>query len=301
MFVFATSDKGGTGRSVTAANLAYRHALGGGDCCYLDFDFGSPTAGAIFELPDVQVGVTAGKGLHSHVVEGTAAPSVIDVWAQSERQALRGRPDGAGRLVLVPGDEGGSEFQSDSGTVGRCVDLLVRMDEQYSLVIVDLSAGRSFATDIALQATARPALGDVDIRWLVFHRWTRQHILAAHGLVHGKKGILESGERFGHERAELEQSIRFVRTTVAAPGDLRLSREQAAWLEDCEARLAKLADSLGLGPLSRIADIPLDPVLRWQEQLLTDDDWRMYHTANKRTVDAFTKLVDALRRADERL
>ncbi len=48
VFVFATSDKGGTGRSVTSANVMYRRALQASDVAYLDFDFGSPTAGAIF-------------------------------------------------------------------------------------------------------------------------------------------------------------------------------------------------------------------------------------------------------------
>ena len=31
MLVFATSDKGGTGRSVTSSNVVYRRALQGGD------------------------------------------------------------------------------------------------------------------------------------------------------------------------------------------------------------------------------------------------------------------------------
>ena len=35
MLVFATSDKGGTGRSVTSSNVAYRRALQGSDVCYL--------------------------------------------------------------------------------------------------------------------------------------------------------------------------------------------------------------------------------------------------------------------------
>ena len=35
MIVIATSDKGGTGRSVTGSNVAYRRALQGGDVCYV--------------------------------------------------------------------------------------------------------------------------------------------------------------------------------------------------------------------------------------------------------------------------
>jgi hypothetical protein len=45
VLIFATSDKGGTGRSVTSSNVAYREALLGKDVCYLDFDFGSPRPG----------------------------------------------------------------------------------------------------------------------------------------------------------------------------------------------------------------------------------------------------------------
>ena len=66
MLVFATSDKGGTGRSVTSSNIIYRRALQGGDVCYLDFDFGSPTAGSIFQINTVSRGTEAG-GLHSYL------------------------------------------------------------------------------------------------------------------------------------------------------------------------------------------------------------------------------------------
>ncbi|MFL6113172.1 MAG: ParA family protein, partial [Catenulispora sp.] len=36
MLIFATSDKGGTGRSVTSCNMAYRRALRGEQVAYLD-------------------------------------------------------------------------------------------------------------------------------------------------------------------------------------------------------------------------------------------------------------------------
>jgi len=58
MLLFATSDKGGTGRSVTGSNVVYRRALQGGDVCYVDFDFGSPTSGAIFGISGLSRGMT---------------------------------------------------------------------------------------------------------------------------------------------------------------------------------------------------------------------------------------------------
>src|SRR4051812_29785963 len=153
MIIFATSDKGGTGRSVTSSNLAYRHALQGKDACYLDFDFGSPTSGAIFDLTEVQAGAD-GNGLHSYLVEGRPDPRKINIWQETQREALRKRPAGAGRLTLMPGDRGRGEFGSTPEIVDRCAELLVRVDVEYDLVLVDLSAGRSYATEIVLAATA---------------------------------------------------------------------------------------------------------------------------------------------------
>lgn len=103
MLVFATSDKGGTGRSVTSSNVMYRRALQGGDVCYLDFDFGSPTAGTIFNIATAVRGTVNG-GLHSYLQGTLNEPEQLDVWSESDRTSLRHRPPGAGRLVLLPGD-----------------------------------------------------------------------------------------------------------------------------------------------------------------------------------------------------
>ena len=293
MLVFATSDKGGTGRSVTSSNVAYRHALQGNDTCYLDFDFGSPTSGAIFDIPDVYAGVEEG-GLHSHLVGGTPRPRRIDVWTDSQRDALRGRPPGAGKLTLLPGDRGGGEFSSAPAIVDRCLDLLLRMDEEFDLVLIDLSAGRSYATEIVLAATGREEMRGVPARWLVFHRWTRQHIVAASGLVRGAQGILQSGTQHGHDPAELRDNIRFVRTAVpdpTSPDQSGLRPEQLAWLDVCNRRLQDLAGRSGVGRANVLGEIPLDPVLQWQEQLLSNDDVWLHRTANQATVTAFEDLA----------
>jgi hypothetical protein len=294
MLIFATSDKGGTGRSVTSCNVAYRHALQGRDACYLDFDFGSPTAGAIFDLPDVLAGVDGG-GLHSHLISGGAPPRRINVWAHSQREVLRGRPGGAGELTLFPGDRGHGEFGSTPEIVDRCAELLRRADEEYDLVLVDLSAGRSYATEIVLAATAPGRLPDhVVSRWIVFHRWTKQHIIAASSLVQGPQGILDTAEQKGHHRADLAERIRFVRTAVldpAAPEQAGLRPEQLAWLDVCNRRLQGLASRNGVGQAKLLGEVPLDPVLQWQEQLLSNDDVWMYRTANERTVNALEELA----------
>ena len=135
MLVFATSDKGGTGRSVTSSNLVYRRALQGSDMCYLDFDFGSPTAGSIFQINAAEHGTSDG-GLHSYLRGAVETAQRLDVWSESDRASLRGRPDGAGQLVLYPGDLGGGEFASNGDVVGRCVKLLLRLDEEFDIISV---------------------------------------------------------------------------------------------------------------------------------------------------------------------
>jgi hypothetical protein len=296
MIVFATSDKGGTGRSVTSSNLAYRTALRGEDACYLDFDFGSPTAGAIFDVREAQAGISEG-GLHSFLAGTAGRPYQIDVWTESERNILRGRPSGAGRLTFLPGDRGGGEFPSSPAIVERCADLLAEADHEYDLVIVDLSAGRSYATEIVLAALATRQMAGAGARWLVFHRWTRQHIIAASGLVRGRQGILDTGEAYGHDPRQLADSIRFVRTAVldpASPDQAGLRAEQLAWLDVCNRRLQELAGREGVGRTVVLGEVPLDPVLQWQEQLISNDDVYLHRTANPQTVVAFEELAKKL-------
>ncbi|MEU8026447.1 SCO2523 family variant P-loop protein [Micromonospora harpali] len=300
MLVFAASDKGGTGRSVTGCNILYRWALTGVDVCYLDFDFGSPTVGTIFQVDSVGRGTPSG-GLHSYLTGSAASPHRVDVWTESERPGLRTRTAGTGQLVLFPGDEGGGEFPIDPQTVQRCADLLLRLEEEFDVCLVDLSAGRSYATQLALAVTARPALAAVPVRWLVFHRWTRQHILAAAGLVHGRHGLADTGEALGHDRAALLDSIRYVRTAVVDLDSAELAGlrpGQIAWLRDCNQDLQELASRNRMGRTTLLGSAPLEPLLQWREQIISDNDVWGRGIANQATIEAFDRLARAVTDAE---
>jgi hypothetical protein len=297
MIVFATSDKGGTGRSVTTINIAYRAAVRGSDVCYLDFDFGSPTAGAIFGIEASDRGTTGGRGLHSYFAGRSAEAEQIELWAEPGWKGRRPRPGGAGRLALLPGDQGGGEFPVDKAMVSRCRDLLLMLDEEFDLILVDLSAGRSYAAQMVLAATGLPEMRGADVRWLVFHRWTRQHIIAAHGLVFGEKGIIDTGSRHGHDRETLGDTIKFVRTAVVEPDSaylLGLRPAQLAWLQNCNEHLQDLAAGRGLGRSAVLGSVPLDPVLQWREQIVMDGDIQHTKIANPETGDAFDNLARRL-------
>src|SRR5207247_566037 len=163
------------------------------------FDFGSPTAGAIFNIERVLQG-TPTDGLHSYLRgEADDQPMRLDVWDESDRSGLRGRPPGAGRLVLFPGDRGGGEFASTPETVER--------------------------------------------------------------------GLLDAGAKRGHDRAELNRSIRFVRTAVVDPGSPELEGlrpVQLAWLEKTNQELQALAGQQKVGRTVMLGQVPLDPVLQWR-------------------------------------
>lgn len=291
MLVFASSDKGGTGRSVTSCNIAYRLSLQGNDVVYLDFDFGSPTAAAVFEIARIEGGTDRG-GLHSYVEGKISDPHQVDIRANSDRASLRTLQAKAGRLVLFPGDRGGAEFPSKSDKVHRCVELFRRLEQEFHVCVVDLSSGRSHALQMALGATARPELDSAVVRWLVFHRWTRQHIVAASGLAFGEHGVLEAGAAAGHDRDALEDSIRFVRTavpTLNAPFATDRAA-QAKWLRTCNDELKNLAVRHNLGHSRTLGATPMEPVLQWREQVISDADVAS-NIANAATIVAFDELA----------
>ncbi|MEV2225846.1 SCO2523 family variant P-loop protein [Nocardia vinacea] len=295
VLVFCASDKGGAGRSVTGVNIAYRLSVSGHNVAYVDFDFGSPLAGALFEVGKAECGVADG-GVHSYLLGERGTAARIDIGAASDRRGLRRAGPRAGRLVLVPGDEGGAEFIiRDSAVVRRCAELLVALDREFGVVFVDLSAGRCAALEIALQAAALPPLRRSAVRWLVFHRWSRQHVLAAAGLVHGRHGLLQTGAECGHDPDELLGSIRYVRTAVSGGAEHQAGRHpaQAAWLQEQDAALRRLATANRLGASAVLGAVPWEPVLHWREQIILDADVHA-RIANDETAHAYTELARRL-------
>ncbi|MFC9994369.1 SCO2523 family variant P-loop protein [Nocardia sp. NPDC127526] len=295
MLVFSASDKGGTGRSVTSVNIAYQLSMDGLKVAYLDFDFGSPTVGAIFEISRIDRGTPDDDGLHSYLLGDTAPAGRLSVRSETDRTELRHSRHPSGRLVLFPGDRGGGEFANiDEATVRRCTELLVTCEQEFDVTLVDLSAGRSIALMLALRSTGMPQLSAAVVRWLVFHRWTRQHIVAANGLVHGPHGLLETGAACRHDPELLLESIRYVRTAVPElnePAGLRPA--QAAWLQEQNATLNRAATRYQLGTTVVLGETPVEPMLQWREQVILDADVSA-RIANEKTVLAFRKLAAGL-------
>ncbi|WP_067898723.1 SCO2523 family variant P-loop protein [Nocardia vaccinii] len=296
VLVFSTSDKGGAGRSVTSCNIAYRLSIQGWNIAYLDFDFGSPTAGAMFEIDRMDRGTTDGNGLHRFLTGNKSIPAQYDIRSETKRADLRA-PRNPYRLTLYPGDRGGGAFGVTADVVKRCVELLVICRQEFDVTFIDLSAGRSAALEIVLSAMAAGSLRDAVARWLVFHRWTRQHILAASGLVHGPNGLLENSAKLGYDSERLLDSMRYVRTAVPSTNDVlpgaSASGAQWAWLRKQNEALDQLAQANRMGVSVTLGTTPVEPVLQWREQVILDTDVDM-RIANRETVTAFTELADEL-------
>lgn len=296
MLIFSSSDKGGTGRSVTSCNMAYRLSLLGRDVAYLDFDFGSPTAGAIFEIPKLERGTHEG-GLHSFILGETTVPARVDIRKVTERPALQERPSGSGRLTLFPGDVGGAEFHLTDDHIKAAIRLFQAVEREFDVCIVDLSAGRSSALDMSLNAISprvRKKSKDSNdrIRWLLFHRWTTQHVIAAGGLLFEENGILPCAIEAGFDKTEFMRLVRTVRTAVpdSSAFGQKTTAEQTRWVVRSDDHLKALAQGRGLGQDLLAGTTPLEPMLLWREQVIMDLDVNR-RLAKPATTQAFDKLA----------
>jgi hypothetical protein len=124
--------------------------------------------------------------------------------------------------------------------------------------------------------------------------------MAAAGLVYGDRGLLDIAEAHGRERERFIGDLRFVRTAIVDPNapDLAgLRPPQLAWLREANRDLQRLAADLMVGRSAMLGAVPLDPVLQWHEQLITDSDVWARHVANQATVEAFDQIAKDL--ADE--
>ncbi|CAM5256776.1 MinD/ParA family protein OS=Streptomyces tendae OX=1932 GN=GUR47_09785 PE=4 SV=1 [Streptomyces tendae] len=115
---------------------------------------------------------------------------------------------------------------------------------------------------MVLDATAHPRMRNIPFRWLVFHRWTRQHVIAASGLVHGEHGIIGGGVERGHDEDALRAAIRFVRAAVPDPESPLWSHgstAQATWMQACDEALRRLAAEQRIGDSGVLGIVPLNP------------------------------------------
>jgi MinD-like ATPase involved in chromosome partitioning or flagellar assembly len=270
------SHKGGTGRTTTTANVAYRLALRNRSVCCVDLDLDSPTFGAVAGLRGMERG--APIGIHDFLhVDGRrfsprppdlAGDALVDIWQQTE---LPRPPVGkAGRLRLLPG--GRERLGLDLGSPERQGKILgqivARLRDEFDHVLLDVRSGASDTVEAVLAA-------DDDLHaiyWLVFFRWTPQHLAGAADLC----------ERLTSAEAELA----LIRTAYSD------ATEMDSWFREQHRALTLRAREL-LPGREVLTDIPVEPMLQWKEGIITEEHLRD-EVASESIVESYEELASKL-------
>jgi len=273
--VAAISHKGGTGRTTAAANVAYRLALDGTSVCVVDLDLTSPTFGAVLGMSDILTG--APLGMHDLLADPALAEEpgelLRSVWT-GNRSLLQDVSHGPAKFVLLPGKDT-LEAHVDIGDVesqGRSLALTMRwLSERYEVVILDVRSGASDTVAAVLHAHEQM---DAPLdAWLVFFRWTPQHLAGAHELC---------------QRLDKRPAVKTVRTAYADPtGSHKWFGEQHKILEtELDALLEDFLPS---------CTIPFEAMLRWKETVIRDGDVKA-GIANQATTTAYRSLAKVIQK-----
>lgn len=273
------SHKGGTGRSVSMANVAYRLARRGYPTCCVDLDLASPTFGSVLGLPgyatgDVETDVDR-PSVHHLIARpeiATKAPQGLrNVW---ESDDLRGDiSKSRGAFCLLPGNIGVGDRFGATELPEPLSDIFWSLSKAgFVFIFADLRSGISNV----VKAFADPKLGEMLTAWLVFHRWTRQHLHGAQELVEGLTRSTDAKIlRVGTAHVDPNSAGETPNKTWLMAQHKSMSRQ--------EAEIAALGSA-------RIGSVPHEPMLQWVERIVMDQDVKD-GVARQETVDAYDDLA----------
>lgn len=280
------SHKGGTGRSVSLANIGYCLASAGCDVCIVDLDLGSPTMGTVLHIEeDLPAGRKEGKGVHSFMRSppthpGEVESALVPVWG---REVPRPSDD-AGSFCLLPGTRDGDISLDVDGIRKGLRRIFDDIGGRFDFILADLRSGLS---NVALALTQDEFAQD-EVTWLFFYRWTPQHLV----------GLDDLAERVAKSYTPPDTArVGFVRTAFSDPKNyqgplqryvLKLNAELAKTEQRAQDRVE---DALVLG------SVPHDHVLQWDERILDEEDERR---GSKDTVDSFRSIAEVIRLRERR-
>lgn len=277
------SHKGGTGRTVTTVNVGFHMATLGRTVCILDLDLASPTLGAVVGLKEIGAGAPPGEGIHD-VLLGNIPPEDLpelerDVWTSSSIRHLR--TFRCGDFRIVPGTETGGDMllsHQDRQHRDRLVRVLEQLLSRYDFVFCDLRSGIGA---VAEAFVSRPVVEYLDT-WLLFHRWTHQHLV---GVIDLARGLSEATEG--------PTSFMSIRTAAIDPDGV--PQEARAWVNQRNDELMAEYNRLRSAtdpPLKDLGRVPSEILLQWSECILTSEVAKT--EATHTTIEAFRQIASKL-------
>lgn len=287
------SHKGGTGRSTTTANIAFRLAMAGKRVCVVDLDLASPTMGSVLGMHGHEAG--AQVGIHDMLPKdsGTGTPlapakgpeEAVEccrpVVRYARKEVSRELKQADARLDLLPGKENEREVIENFRHIRDSLDpILQSLQDEYDVIFIDVRSGRD-APFYALLASGLP------ISWVIFYRWTPQHIHGAAALIHD---LRKNGSVVKAVRMAYLSPRDFMTSSGQSPeGDqakLNFFRNQDAAISNLRAELFEDDPT--------VATIRRDDVLLWREGILVNEDLFDIQTLSAGTIGDYRSLVNEL-------
>jgi MinD-like ATPase involved in chromosome partitioning or flagellar assembly len=297
----AISHKGGTGRSVTMANVATCAALRGRNVCIVDLDLASPTFGSIVGLDGVETGVPLGghptqpKSVFDILARMTSGEgedeyryvdhALLNMWKGSAFKGTGLDKKNSG-LFLLPGRQNASDAFQPRVLAPALDKLLGQLAASHDFIICDVRSGISHPFTAFLLPQVRQHIAG----YLFHFRWTPQQLS-------GLGDLLKRDKRIRDVQLPLEK-VRFIQTakipTETVAGKLGLK----GWLEQNEKGLVAQFDELKKFATDYkqdvvLGEVPLDPVLQWRETIISQ---RMVQDgiANSATLQAFDMIAEKM-------
>jgi CobQ/CobB/MinD/ParA nucleotide binding domain len=293
--VIAASFKGGSGRTTTMANVAFRLALNTFNrVCMIDLDLAAPTLGSVLELDGYEAGTKPGRGIHSFLPNPETGNKPREVGALLEdadllvdvrrncgspgvRQALESLGDDPWFRVLL-GEAQWREVANPESLSKPINSILETLSTRVPYVFVDVRAGTDSPL-FALTHYHRPR----ERKWAVFYRWTPQHV---RGTAHLIDQLIKN-----NVPRDLIHTVRVARGTLAEPLDgTAADNALASWMAGQDALTQEYAEDLGLLAFPR-TDIPRSEILFWRDGIIAAEALPGLGQASRTLTDAYRQLA----------
>lgn len=257
------SYKGGSGRTVAAANVAAALAKRGKKVSILDFDFEAPGLHHVLEAvltPQVKARIGIQQYLQNAIdVSELADEIAIDVFAQNgPLSRFRNQISSGGLLLYLMASPGVKQVDARDPKITGKIEVLVQtLGERNGLdyIIIDAASGVGETYSLA---------AGVSDESLVFFRWSKQHVEGTLNFVRIMSGL-----------KGFSQYVPFKLVASASPRDQELSslddqlREELSIIKSTTtARIEKTLSEYKIEPATIFHELPEMLQLKWRENLV---------------------------------